>query len=177
MSIRDEINNRITEGRLFHLLPYIPGSEVRRTLLASLEVYEMAQPPWPENWEGERHSQARGYLDLFTEGRLISIAEDPYDKEVNTYLARVDPLEDEVWDIRCIDPVPGLRVFGRFAETDVFIALSFNYRENLFDDRDWRDEIEFAKAEWRKLFPSYEPHRGATLYDYVSSNCRPVKTH
>lgn len=172
MSIRDEISEQLAEGRLFLLPPLFAGMRTERTILASLEVHDIAQPPWPETWEGERHAEVRAYLDAFTEGRLISIAEEPYDKHRTAFLARVDPPTDEVWDIRCIDPEPGMRVLGCFAETDIFVALIGNYRENLTDARDWRDEIELTKAEWRKLFPTYRPHSGANLHDYVSRNWR-----
>jgi hypothetical protein len=85
-------------------------------------------------------------------------------------MARIDPAPDEVFDIRCIDPHPGIRVMGCFAEKDLFIALTKVGREELASVRDWRNEREACKAAWRRLFPTYPPYTGADLNDYVSSN-------
>jgi hypothetical protein len=174
MSIRDEIRreimDRVGEGRLFDLPPLIPSAAVVRTMFVSKEVNDVV---WPPGWGGGRgalrHSKMRGYLDAFTEGRRISVALDPYHKPKSTYLARIDPLADGVWDVRCIDPKPGVRVLGCFAEKDTFVALTFNYRDNLANATDWRDERERCKAAWRKLFLTYEPLKEDCLDEYVSN--------
>jgi hypothetical protein len=172
MSIRDEINNRVRERppRLFFLPPLIEGMPIVREIFVTEEIQQIAYPPWPNGPTGRRFARMRAYLDAWTEGRLISIAEDPYEKPRSTFLARVDPAPDEVFDIRCISPRPGMRVFGRFADKDLFIALTWAGRENLPGDKDWRNEREACKAAWRRLFPSYPPFIGESLNDYVSTN-------
>ena len=45
--------------------------------------------------------------------------------------ARVHPTQLEVWDIRAIEPSPGIRGFGCFGDRDLFIVLTYEYRENL----------------------------------------------
>jgi hypothetical protein len=123
MSIRAEINHRIAEGRLFHLPCLIRSAPTVRTMLVGEEVHAVTVPPWDNTAAGQRFARLRGDLDAFTEGRLISIAEDPYTKPKSAYMARIDPISDEVWDIRSRDPSPAIRVMGAFAETDVFVAL------------------------------------------------------
>jgi hypothetical protein len=137
MSIRDEIRDRASEEppRLFFLPPLIPSVALVREMFVSQEIAEVAQPPWPATEEGRRLAQMRAYLDGWTEGRLITVADDPYRKPKATIMARIDPVEDEVFDIRCVDPKPGIRVLGCFADFNLFVALTWNQRENLEDDR------------------------------------------
>lgn len=171
MSIRDQINFRCEEKRLFHLPHTLPGQPVERTMFVSQEVYDAACGPWAPS-EANRLGRLRADLDMFTEGKIISVAEDPYKKPKSTYMARVDPPRDEVWDIRSRDPKPGVRVLGCFCETDTFIALVWDYRALLNGpgSREWRDLIVKCKAEWRKLFHPYQPHSGSKISDYVSKN-------
>jgi hypothetical protein len=76
-----------------------------------------------------------------------------------------------VWEIKSPKPRPVLRVFGRFAEKDVLIATNLGDRATLggWGSREWRDAIETCKAEWRRLFPSWEPLCKGSIHDYVSN--------
>jgi hypothetical protein len=170
--MRVEIANRIAENppRLFFLPPLLPGISVVREVFASEEVYAVAQGPWPADQRGHQFARMRGYLDTWTEGLRVSVADDPYKKPKSTFMARLDPVADEFFDIRCIDPYPGIRALGAFADKDLFfIALTWNDRPVLNTDRIWRDEIERTKATWRKLFHPYRPLKGANLHDYASN--------
>jgi hypothetical protein len=171
MSIRGEIRARINEkpARLFFLSPLVASAAVVREMFVSEEINRVAHPPWPATVEGRRHAQMRAYLDAWTEGRRLTVANDPYKKAKATNMARTDPIEDEVFDIRCIDPKPGVRVLGCFADFNLFIALTWNCRENLPDDKSWRDEIERCKAAWRRLFHTYPPFSGTDLHAYLSN--------
>ena len=172
MSIRDEIRRRTEEEppRLFFLPPLIGSAAVVRELFVSEEINRVAHPPWSPTALGTRFAQMRAYLDAWSEGRLISIADHPYRKPKPTFMARIDPAPDEVFDIRCIDPNPGIRIMGCFADRDLFIALTRANREDLVTLHDWRNEREACKAAWRRLFPTYQPYTGATLNDYISNN-------
>jgi hypothetical protein len=173
MSIYDEIDGRVKEGRLSLLLPAMPSGAVVRRIYVSPEVNSLVYGPWGDReWE-QRCGQLRADLDRFIEGRLITVGNlsTPY-KGKTSYMKRLNRPHDEVWEIRSIDPHPGIRVFGRFADTDVFIALTWAKRPDLRGprDREWRDSIEACKAEWRKLFPAYQPKSGADIRDYISTN-------
>jgi hypothetical protein len=172
MSIRDEITSRVEEGRLFYLPPLIQSQPVVRSMFIGEALVDAVTPPWEESSEGFRLSRLRADLDAFTEGRLISIAATPFKKPSSAYIARVYPPEDEVWDIRSRDPKPAIRVLGCFAETDVFVALIWEYRKPLggSGSKEWRDFVERCKAAWRNLFPAYGPYKGDDLRDYVSAN-------
>lgn len=164
MSIRDQINARMGEGRLYCLEPLIPSDPSMRTLFVTPEIYDEVSPPWPANWAGKRHSRFRETLDAFTNGSWIAIAERPFDKDAAAFMARVHPIIWNLFDIRAIDPLPGIRCLGGFAEQDTFVALTWNYREGF----DWEGEIEACRQVWDDLLGPYKPLQGATINDYVS---------
>jgi hypothetical protein len=147
----------------------IRSTPVIRTLFVSTEVNDVVYPPWPPNRNGFRLATFRGVLDAFTAGEMISVAENPFKKPPDAFLARVDPVTDEVWDIRCVDPQPGIRCLGSFAEKDTFIALTWGYRED-FDPEDWPIEINRCKEKWKELFGTNPPFRGKHLDEYLSGN-------
>jgi hypothetical protein len=82
-------------------------------------------------------------------------------------LARVDPVEKEFWSIRVTDPAetPGIRSLGGFSGFDEFVALRWEYRENIdvFDE-----EVTATIEAWRDLFKSEPPHSGSNLDEYLS---------
>lgn len=169
MSIHDEINGRCSERRLRLLAPALVGSPCVRTIFVSAEIYAAVQGPWQEPDHEIRCARLRAYLDRFIEGHVVSVGRDPFKKKADAFLVRLNEREDEVWEIRVRQPKPGIRVFGRFAERDCFVALTWLGREMLDDPHAWRNAREKCKAEWRRLFPTYDAHRGVDFDDYVSN--------
>lgn len=169
-SVRDAIKSH--EGQSLFCLPHlVQGEETPRTVFISKELAEILSPPWPTTWEGRRHARLRALFDAFTDGDFITIAENPHDKEARAILARVDPVREEVFDFRCLDPQPGIRAFGCFAETDRFVALTWDYRENI---EDWPAEVARCRSHWNRLFGGLPPFKGTQLNEYVSYNFRAV---
>jgi hypothetical protein len=125
MSIRDEINERIAEGRLFNLEPALASDPVERTMLISAEINSHLIGPWPNIIAAKRFGKLRADLEAFVKGEKVAVCLDPYVAR-NAYMGRLDQPNDEVWDVRSRDPKPALRVFGRFAERDVFVALTWS---------------------------------------------------
>jgi len=60
-------------------------------------------------------------LEQFAEGQSIDPA----------YLKLLAPARDAVWEIRSVRPAPSIRVLGRFAEYDVFVATNYALRKPL----------------------------------------------
>jgi hypothetical protein len=178
MSIYDEIRHRVNEQRLFALPPLMPPSPgvAARHLFVSPEVYALFVGPWEEREWMSRCFVLRADLDRFSQGGLIAIAERPFRKGKTAYMRQLFRWREEVWEIRSRDPNPGIRVLGRFAETNVFVALTWHKRADLLgpESRAWRDAIVTCKTEWRNLFPAYQPKSGdaASVYptDYISAN-------
>ncbi len=170
MSITDDIKARILElkdEKLFYLPPEISGLVRTREIFVSVEVEANVHPPWQENWDGYRLSQFRGTLDAFTTNQRVSIALKPFDKPGSAFIAATHPVTYDVWDIRSIDPKPGIRCLGCFGGKDFFIALTWNYRENM-DDFD--AEVERCRSVWKLLFDPIPPFRGRDPDEYVSHN-------
>lgn len=178
MSIRYEINNRIEEQRLCRLIPLNAKDPRKRTVLMSHEITQMVMGPWSEGPMGDRCGRLRADLENFVTGATITVCWEPFEAK-DAQIGRLDRIEDEVWDFRCQEPSPGLRVFCRFAEKDVLVTLTcyprsvpvpWLHRLPLVDDkRRWRSAILECRSEWKKLFPAYEPISGNHIDDYFSN--------
>jgi hypothetical protein len=171
MSIRDEIKERMRDGRLYCLEPTIESAQVSRCMFVSRSIHEKIQPTDDDDHD-QRFSALRSDLDKFVTGGQITVAHHPYKKSKKAYIARTDPTSGGIWDIRSIDPRPGLRVLGCFAEVDVFVALEWEFRINLGgpDDKRWRDFIVRCKANWNRTFGPYRPLIGGQTSDFISNN-------
>lgn len=132
-------------------------------MLVSPAIHGLVLGPWKDADEEIRWSRLRADLDSFVEGRLIVVGR-------NGYMKLLDPRREEVWEIRSRSPKPSLRLFGRFAARDVFVALTWSARAPLAGKGSlpWRDAIRACKAEWRKLFPTYQPLSGSDIHDYIA---------
>ncbi|MGH7046927.1 MAG: hypothetical protein ACREE2_11145 [Stellaceae bacterium] len=82
MSIRDEISARANESppRLFFLSPLIASAGIVREMFVSEEINLVVHPPWPNTPVDRRLAQMRAYLDAWTEGRRLTVANDAYKK-------------------------------------------------------------------------------------------------
>jgi hypothetical protein len=169
MSISDEINGLCTEGRLHRLVPALPGSRIRRALYVSQEINDLLLGPWADLTHEYRWNRARADLDSFVEHQRIVVPRDSR-RARSAYMGQLQPPSNEVWEIRCRDPKPGIRILGRFAERDVFIALVWKERLQLhdLDSREWRDAILECKTKWQHLFHAYQPMTGNYPHEYIS---------
>jgi len=183
MSIHDEIRFRIGEGRLHQMMPTLESDPVVRKLFISNEIRDLIDGPWLDlAWE-RRCGKLRENLEAFIRGDVISLCLEGFIART-AYMGRLDRPADEVWDIRSRDPRPSLRIFGRFADKDIFIAffwsprgvtIPYSQRPPLGDkhSRRWKSAKRETKAEWRKLFPTYEPIHGDS-HDAYASDSFPV---
>jgi len=171
MSIRDEIKSLEGHERLHRLRPIVPLPRQRkiRTIYVSEEINAKIVGPWNDRRDEYRSGRAHADLLAFTYRDPLVVARRPRQGGAS-YMSRLMPPRDEVWDIRCVDPAPGIRVLGRFAERDVFIGLTWEMRLALkkFGSREWRDAILRATHVWRQLFPVYDPLMGDYFADYIS---------
>lgn len=180
MSITNEINRRIAEGRLFRLEPSIPGDPEIRTVLVSVEMNDLLIGRWQTETMRRRCGRLRADLESFVIGERVTVCWEPFQAR-NAKIGRLHPIEDEVWDLRSQDPKLELRVFFRFALRDVLVALTCSprsvevpwLRRAPLKDRassEWKSALVECKAEWNKLFPAHDPHSGDDIHGYISSN-------
>jgi hypothetical protein len=167
MSRRQILEDLHNQRGLFKLKSLFLKEEGPRTIIVAPGVYADVMPPFADTEQGERLGELRGWLDAFMEGNDLSVSEDPHQKPPETMLARVCPVQAEFWSIRVTDPdkTPGIRSLGAFSDTDEFIALRWEYRENIeiFDD-----EVQSTIEAWRDLFQSEVPHSGSNLRAYLT---------
>jgi hypothetical protein len=91
---------------------------------------------------------------------------------VNWGLMRwLDPQSQEVWELRSVRPKPSIRVFGRFAEPDVFIGTNLAFRASLKGkwSQEFWNEIGECEKIWRALTPN-EAFAGKEYADYITEN-------
>jgi hypothetical protein len=175
MSIHDEIRYWLDPAHqeLFQIHPTMEDSSTARFLYGTREINRLVTGPWANEKEEVRCGRLWQDFDRYTDGRFITVALDnPYKKPKSTYLARLDPGRDEVWEIRSRFPKRGIRVFGRFADIDTLILLNWEYRDNLGGpgSDEFKVEARKAKAEWRRLFSTYPAHTGSSVHEYASKN-------
>ncbi len=85
-------------------------------------------------------------------------------------MARLDRPSDEVWEIRIYDyDTPQLRLFGRFARLDTFIALVGPYSRRKLWWKSYEAIKRACKTVWKSLFGSRSPiSKGDDIDAYLS---------
>lgn len=160
MSIRAVIQDREASGMLFPLMPKAGGATVVRAMFVTEGLQNVLDSPeGDQEWE-RRVAELQADLEYFVEGRAI----DP------KYLFLLYHVREAVWEIRSVRDQPSIRVLGRFAEKDVFIATNFALREDLgkWESRAWRDVKVMARTAWTNIFQQYQPVAGSNIHDMVS---------
>ena len=118
---------------------------------------EAADPTVSARW-----SNLRADIDHFVSGGYVNAK----------FLKPLSPVRHGVWTLRSVRPRPGLRVFGRFAAPDVFVATHVHERRLL--EAKGSQEWEFAKLEceeeWRRLFGDRRPFIAARYTEYITDN-------
>ncbi len=171
MSIHVLLSEAVKKGSLFLMEPTMPSDPMIRFLYASKDIQGYIDGPWQDGEEGIRCGRLRADFDRFVEGKVLPVSlNDPHHKPVDSYMARLHPAEDEVWEIRSRAPKPGLRVFGRFAERDCFLALRLRRRRELggAGSIEFQNEIRRCRAAWERILPACDPIKGNNVDEYVS---------
>lgn len=140
-------------------------------MFLSEEIQPLLTAPWEsEEWE-DRCGSLRADLERFIAGGMIAVAAQPLTGGRTAYMRQLSKRFDEVWEIRSRDPKPGIRVLGRFADVDVFIALTWWRRADLGGPgtRAWRDAIVECKTKWNQLFPAYQPISSGVGHEYPTA--------
>lgn len=168
MSITDDIKARVLEhdGKGLFFYEAMPGTTVMRDLIVSAQVKLGITPPFPANRIKARHAEFLNTLDNFAGGSTFTVSENPNSKPWDTMMARTSPVEKQVWDFRCFDEDQGIRCFGLFGGKDFFIALTWDYRENI---QDFNQAVKECSNEWTKLFRGIPLFEGRNLDEYLTN--------
>lgn len=160
MSIMDVIKDRQSSGMIYPMTPIAPGTTSRRAMFVAEDLWGVLNSPeGDEEWE-RRVAELQADLEYFVEGRAI----DP------KYLFLLYHVREAVWEIRSVRQQPSIRVLGRFARKDIFVATNFALRESLggWESRAWRDVKVMARTKWTNLFQQYQPEQSTNIHDLVS---------
>ena len=171
MSIHDTPRSLITQGRLIER----PSSFLEisaREMVVTPEIDALTRQPFSDTAEGERFAAFAADLNAFSELNDITISENPLVKPPDVMLARVAPVEADYWSIRVIEPegTAGLRSLGAFVCKDVFVALTWDFREDISD---FAAEVADVQDVWRDYFGELTPFSGSSLDEYLT-NYTPV---
>ena len=178
MSISAQINALVTEGRLHHIEPLDPSLAIERVMVVTDDIRALLEGPWSSDSLERRAYRLRADLEHFVRGQTIALSMTPHQHKT-AYMGLLAPPEGGFWDIRSRDPQPGLRVLGHFAETNLFVAMTWHPRSVVLDghpplggrhDLNW----ELAKLQcedmWKALLPGHQPKTGAEIGDFISDN-------
>lgn len=160
MSIDDLITDRLARGMLHPLELKVRGTPARRAMFVSEGIWRMLSMEHGDDDMEERLGILQADLELFVEGQPI----DP------RYLFLLYPPGDAVWEIRSARPAPSIRVLGRFAKRDVFVATNMALREDLggWQSREWKNVKRQACTCWNRLFHRYPPMLSTNIHDLVT---------
>lgn len=174
MSIHDEIESRCDEGRLFPFT--LAGADPARWIFMSEDINKLFIGPWESQERKNRCVDLSVDFERFVSGGMITVARRSR-KAKNAYMSQLEKPFERAWDIRSTNPRPGIRVLGRFAGQNVFVALNWEFRELLgeYGSDEWNFVINKCKANWRQLFHPYDPIGDdqriseENINDYISS--------
>lgn len=110
---------------------------------------------------GERWARLQADIASFIEGGYINWK----------FMKWLDPQKQECWTLRSVRPRPGLRVFGRFAQPDVFVGTHVVERRTLKEKQSNEWEVEKLTCEeiWNSIF-SGKPFSAAHYEQYITEN-------
>jgi hypothetical protein len=176
MSIKSELKRLVDEEVLWCVEPF-PGDKVTRTILVSSPINSMLQSASLES----RVGQLRANLQGLVAGDELSISFESYKHRKATF-GIMDPAKEGIWEIRDRNPSPGLRLFGKFAAVDWFVAIAWRPRSRPLDGFDKEPlqgrhslEYQFAQIEVNEFWSTHLAHFGPVLGDkcgdYFSERC------
>lgn len=174
MSIRTIIAAWETDGSLSVVRREVEAASPVRCVMATRYAQSKLSGPWGSIAEEERFRTIKAVLDSFISGDVMAVRVPP-SKSARAQIALLEPPEAAVWAFRTRpDKVRnnlryGVRVFGMFAERDLFIAMSAEFKENLLDESEYSEEIAFCRRRWGAFFSSYDPVLGSNHDAYVSN--------
>jgi hypothetical protein len=135
MLIQNIINNAVKAGKLFVPERVVEWEGEPRAFFMCRPLFEALQEGRNSPIAKERQSWAEleAAMRHFIEGGPIT----------DDRIKQLAPQKLEHWEMRILKPRPALRVFGRFADADVFIGTHVKLRKDLGDK--WSQQFEHEK--------------------------------
>lgn len=161
MSIAELILSRCAEGKLQRLNPSRLSDAKRRALYLTPQLASevFSEPDDEEKLDDLAFLEQE--MHRFTSAKNIE----------ECYFKMLAPKSKRVWELKATDGEDiHLRVFGVFAEKDVFVAMSYAYRADLGDkdSYEWKRQISYTRKMWDHLFPGHSPKGIETIQSLVT---------
>lgn len=149
----------VTSGTLVPLVPISPLAMKRRALYVTKQIWRLLDAQTGDEITEERYGRLRADLETFV------VEKDLYPH----YLFWLTPRADWVWEIRSVADAPSLRVLGRFAMPDVFVALTIEERSELgeWNSESWKRAKRTTIQRWNSCL-TIPPSEGTTENDFFS---------
>jgi hypothetical protein len=176
MSICEAINDLCDEGQLFRLEPGALASRSSRIMCVSHELNLALTKDWDDPINTTRWGHVLNRLLVFLEGGVIRVRTGKMTKRDKADMVRLLPPGNEVWEFRYLERRADIRIFGRFAEPDFFVALRWEERDALGGqgDQAWDEMTKLCCHDWRTLLPAYPPFSAGSYPHGYLSNALPV---
>ena len=170
----------VRDEQLLKLDFAIPGPSEARTVLMTSEIADLICGPWPDSVMGDRCARLRANLETFLAGARMTVCWAPYKGRDHHQLGRLHPIGDGVWDLRSVDPSPGLRLFFCLAEKDVMIVFICSPRSvpvpwlqrpplGARQSKLWKQAQSECKRQWKHIFPAHTPLVSENPDDCISN--------
>lgn len=185
MSIDEALEDHLRKGRLFEMEPTFPGDPHERSLYLTEEVWSLLNSRFEDKNAAVKCEQIQADLQAFAAGELITYCLTPYGAR-DEFMGLLDSPDDGVWDMRCRDPSPGVRIFGQFVDVDTFVAVTAVPRSQIVSWLPWLPLLDRYNPGWvsaqnrckrviGELFqiPNFAPVTGGEISAYLSSNYYP----
>ncbi len=179
MSIEDDVKKAVARGDLHYLPMMDPSDPIERCIVVHSDIMSQFVGPWDGVKHEERVFELRADLEDFVKGERLSLSFTPR-KHKDAYMGLLEPKDQGTWEIRARDPSPGIRVFGKFAKEDLFVAFGWRPRHVILEwseklpmalsPRGWRLEINRCTTLWEEILGGHEPITGDKLSDYIKEN-------
>lgn len=149
----------VESGTLVPLVPISPRAMKRRAMYVTDQIWRLLDAETSDEITEERYGRLRADLETFV------VEADLYPH----YLFWLSPRRDLVWEIRSIADEPTLRVLGRFAEPDIFVALAIEERAELggWESASWKRAKRATIQRWNSVL-NIAPIQGAAENDFFS---------
>lgn len=168
MSILDEIRVHVQSSNLFETA----HRDIRASAALDYRRWVYVSPEIEKERTARKNESAFRKLSAqfqnFMMGRTIPVALVHDHKQAEW--ARLDPPGCEVWETRVRHVKPELRVLGRFADVDIFVAFNLYEGGQLKGKRAWDIAKARCQTDWAALFPHTSAVFGSTANDYLTTN-------
>lgn len=166
MLIADAIKDLCDRRQLFEVESLDWRTARTRRVYVSPDIHRFLTHKSTDRGTNKDRRRLQALLDRFISGDFVSVALEP--PEMGTDIKRLSPASAEVWEFK-VGTAKHLqfRVFGRFAERNVFLALTGPTARASVD---YAKEIVRCQEKWRNLFGGQPPLYGRHEDDYVWPN-------